>query len=192
MKKQPVFVADLFTKIIEKVSTNLLTSIKAAQAAVTGVDSTITGVHYLYGHKVDIKKKLQEKSQSQTFTFDKYPLIALFMDFAEDNPGNGKIKVKLQFIIGYHTEVQYDIEDRYKYVFKPILYPIYLDFLNEIAKSLKFTVQNAENIVHTKVDRPLWGKEGTYGTAAYIFSDVLDAIEIKNLDLEVDLSFCNK
>lgn len=185
MKTQPVYVVDIIDDMVKKVSLQLTPKLSL-------IENTITGVHYLYGHHNDIKKRLIEKTESNETKYTRYPLVALFQDFTETFDGSGKLKVKLQLIIGYHTEATAYMEDRYNKVFKPILYPIYSEFLEQISKSALFGSPETSTIKHEKIDRPHWGDPGAYGTTSYIFSDVLDAIEIRNIELSIDPSYCNK
>lgn len=185
MIPKPIYIVDIIDDIVQKVSTKITPQLSS-------YEDTITGVHHLYGHHNDIKKRLIEKTESNETKYQRYPLIALFQDFTETNDGTGKIKTKLQLIIGYHSEADSYMEDRYTKVFKPILYPIYQNFLEQISKSVLFGMPETSTIKHDKIDRPHWGDPGTYGTNSYIFSDVLDAIEIRNLELSIDPTYCRK
>lgn len=184
---QPVYIVDIIKDAVEQTSIKLLPTLQ-------GIQPTITGVHYLFGHAVEIKSRLQELNESTTLKFNKYPLIALFQDFVEKVSSNNLINVNLQFIIGFHSEQTMYFEDRYANVFKPILYPIYYEFLKQLANTKGIINVVNETIPHEKLDRPHWGNPAQYGNTGYIFTDVLDAIEIRSLNLTIDtLQFnCNK
>lgn len=70
-------------------------------------------------------------------------------------------------------------------IFKPTLYPIYIELINQIARSKYFKESTPELIKHTKTDRLFWGKTGIMGNEGLIFTDLLDVIEITNLQLSV-------
>jgi hypothetical protein len=187
MSQQPVYIVDIIGSAVAATSTKILAQLQVA-------NHTITGVHYLFGHAVEIKARLQELSEGTTSKFDKYPIIALFQDFVEVIKPNNIIKCKLQLIIGYHSENYKHYEDRYSEVFKPILYPVYYEFLKQLAYTKGVVEVVNETISHEKIDRPHWGNPAQYGNIGYIFTDVLDAIEIRSLDITIDtLAFgCNK
>lgn len=179
MEPKEVYIVDLIGEVVTKTSSALIDKLQV-------VDETITGVHYLYGHHNDIKTRLIEKTKSNEYKYSRYPLIALFQDFTESHDGTGVFKVKLQMIIGFHSSKDFYTDDRYLKVFKPILYPIYKEFLKQLSNHAAFTIKESEQIVHEKIDRPHWGDSAAYGTSSYIFGDVLDAIELRALELTVD------
>jgi len=182
--KQIVLV-DIFKSLVEKVSAAQLGSLQS-------FEPTITGVYFMHGHPLDIRKRLLEKNATNEERAKKYPLIALFQDFVEKNDVTGITTVNLQLIMGYYSEKDYFIEDRYNKIIKPILYPIYDEFLTQIANNVLFTVSQPHQIAHKKIDRPHWGNAGTYGTDSYIFGDVLDALEIRDLELKYEKGYCKK
>lgn len=179
MQAKDIYIVDLIGEVVDKVSIVLTEQLQL-------IDSTITGVHYEYGHHNDIKRKLIEKTKSNEYKFSRYPLIALFQDFPETWDKNGVCSVKLQLIIGFHSTKDFYSDDRYLKVFKPILYPIYKEFKKQLSNHSAFTIKEPEQIVHEKIDRPHWGDIAAYGTSSYIFGDVLDAVEIRGLELTVD------
>lgn len=191
IKQKPIYVFDEIGYVVEQVSNSL--TIQLQNRDINDVPTnSITGVHYTYGHPMDIKKKLMEMSQTNEHKFDRFPLVALFMPFTEKFDDNGRLNVDLQLILGHHSQIQIPVEEREEKVFKPVLYPMYMEFKKQLALNPVFTVQQEEGIVHEKIDRPHWGNSGEYGTVSYIFSEVLDCIEIRNLNLGLDPSYCGK
>lgn len=184
---KPVYLVDIFQEIVNKVSVKLLPKLQAIP------NTTITGVHYLYGHYNEIQRRLVDKSNSKTERYDRYPLIVLFQDFVI-RKGISNLgfygEANLQFIILYHTEKDAYSEDRMEDVFKPLLYPIYHEFLYQIARSGKFQLHSDKSISHEQIDRPHWGDPGIYGNEGYYFPDVLDGIELRNVLLKTDLNIC--
>ena len=153
-------VVESFAPIVTAVETKLLTSLQA-------YDNTITGVHYLYGHPIEIIQRLKQRDESDEFTFKKYPLVALFQDFPEDHTGQIGIpaEISLHLIIARGTDPKYVAEERYAKNFKPVLYPIYEELLKQITLSKTFMNYGVSTLQHTKIDRLYWGKEGLYGNA---------------------------
>lgn len=183
----PVFVADILRDLVGKVSTKLTPQL-------TAFDSMITGVHFDHGHPIEIIETLKQKDSSGTnLVFDKYPLVALFHDFPEvynQEPGF-QGQVTLHLIIARLTEPTYKADQRYDQNFKPVLYPIYAEFMKQIVHSKYFTgAQSVNQLSHTKIDRLYWGREGLYKNEGNIFNDWIDCIEIRDLQLKLNLNNC--
>ena len=185
---EPVYIVDIFSDIVTKVSAAKDDTGKTLTERLQAVQSTITGVHYLVGHYTEIKARLEGLSKMTAGRYDKYPLIALFQDFVETRGNSGGYygEVTLQLMILYHTNKSDYTEDRYTKVFKPILYLIYEELMRQIHKSTKTVTQSIDLIKHDKIDRPHWGNPAIYGPDGYILSDVLDGIEIRNLKLPIN------
>ena len=179
-----VYIVDVMREVVGRVSAKLTPSLIA-------LDSNITGVHYDHGHPLEIINTLADKDKSNTFTFRKYPLVALFQDFPESKGEIGfDSEVTLHMIIARSTVNTYKAQERYEKNFKPFLYPIYQELLNQIWLSKPFNVKSAGQIQHTKIDRLYWGKEGLYKNEGNVFNDFIDCIEIKDLKLKVNLKNC--
>jgi len=171
MNDEPVYVIDVMREIVSRVSAVVTPQLARAQP-------TITGVQCLVGHHNDIRNRLVSQKTG------KYPLIAVFQDFVErEGDASGYTYVDLQVLILYYTEKTSYTEDRYDKVFKPILYPIYLELLQQIKKHKHVHIISANRIEHDKIDRPHWGDPGTYGNKDYLLDDVLDGVELRNLKL---------
>lgn len=180
-----IYIVDLFDEIVSKVSAILTPSLQA-------LDSNITGVHYDYGHPKEIIESLMQKDKSNTFMFQKYPLVALFQDFPEriTNTVGAPNEVTLHLIIANSTKQTFKSNERYSRNFKPFLYPIYNELMKQISNSKHILNYGADNIQHTKIDRLFWGKEGLYGNEGNIFNDFLDIIEIRDLKFKTYLKNC--
>lgn len=174
-----IYVVDEIASVVEKTSQKL--------QSVLGKE-----VNYLYGHPLEIVNQLTLMTQSKNQGVKKYPLIGLFQDFREIKGERHGIesKVNLHLIIANGTQPNYTAPERYQHNFKPVLYPIYEEFLNQLFRHRQFTFPERERISHTKIDRLYWGKEGLYGNAGNIFNDYLDCIEIQNLQLLVKTKTC--
>jgi len=145
---------------------------------------------YLFGHRLDIANRLLIKDNDTVYKYQKYPLIALIMDFPE-TVGDGMAHYNLHVVILDATDPNYTIEDRYTKVFKPILYPLYYKFLEYLRRVGKFTwIQDQQYPPHTKIDRPFWGTVYDQGNSAYIFNDRLDAIELSDLKISKTIKLC--
>lgn len=146
--------------------------------------------YYIYGHRVEIAKRLLTKNKTQ----EKYPLIALRLDVPEKLFG-GVYHYKLNILIVEFTKTHLNAEQRYEATFKPTLYPIYKKFMDAVGNvgifSWKSDVQTGgEWPPHIKVDRPYWGIQEREGNTKNIFTDPLDAIEIVDLEINSRLKTC--
>lgn len=144
--------------------------------------------YFMYGHILDVIKRLAIKDTDDTEKFRKYPLIALIQDFEEQSVGRGIFEYTVpeaKVVIITDTLQSYTSDLRYERSFKPILYPIWQYLLKSIAKSSYFDVTSIEDIEYSKYDRVFWGKETVFGVDGSPFNDYLDAIEIRFKDLKV-------
>jgi len=156
-------------------------------------DDTFTGYdvpYYKYGHRKEIAKRLDEMNRSDEDKNKKYPLIALRLDTVEEI-SNGIWHFNLNIAIVNFTDRNYNSEQRYDQVYKPVLYPLYLRFIEALRQSGLF-FWDAESPIppHKKVDRLFWGTGTIEGNDKQIFSDPLDAIEILDLKLNQELKTC--
>lgn len=177
MTTNDIYIVDLFETIVANTATGLNTD-----------------VFYQYGNPLEIVENLQRISNATGFQDKKYPLIALFQDFDE---GKGKrldvcSEVNLHIIIATLTDQTLLAKDRYIASFKPILYPVYDEFLIQIKKSGFFIVSDERLIPHTKTDRLYWGRNGLFGQNNNLFNDYIDCIEITNLNLKIKSFNCKK
>lgn len=143
--------------------------------------------YYMYGHKLEVANRLLKKNRS----FQKYPLVFLVMDFPEENKDR-ILKCTLNIGLIASTKPEYNASERYTNVFKPVLYPLYKMFLEQLFESGLFFwdgKEDQQNPEHTKIDRPFWGTGGEQNQVGqkknekYIFNDPLDCIELVGLKL---------
>lgn len=174
---------------------NLIVIVDEIQAIVTAVDSVIfpslmvgsklynKHINFQPGSSFQIIQQLIETGGNPAAKGTKYPLIALFQPFPEDM-GKGSYKVSVtipKIVIACLTNNTDDVFKRYGQTFKPILYPIYDEFLNQLALYPKIVGNDKDLFKHTKLDVP--GSPPPADTAKQKFNDYLDAIHILNLQL---------
>lgn len=171
MTKQPVIIVDILNDVIDRVNAMRVTPVK-----------------FMYGPWREIEANLVEIAGAYELlggnTTGAYPLIAVIQDFPENREGLGGYyaDVTLPFvIIATLTDNTYKAPQRYSHTFKPVLYPIYSQFMDALARESRIIGNDPGMFQHTKYDRLYYGKE-TLGTAV---SDYVDAIELNNLKLTV-------
>lgn len=154
-------------------------------------------VNYNYGHPIEIANTLIELSKA-TITQDKrFPLLALITDFSEkkDSP-DYYCSASLYFLIANLTDPNLKADERTEVNFRPVLHPIYEEFIRQIQRSKHFMIQYDQNIPHTQTDRyywgrtgtfdnTMWGKSGLYAGEGNILNDKVDVIEISGLEIKV-------
>lgn len=176
----PVLV-DIFREIANNVNGAVLASLQT-------VNGNIVNVNYEPGVPKAINKKLEQWTNSETFEPKKYPLIGLIQPIDEVNGNNiglaetGNIRI----IICGLSQAEWDTTTRYENNFKPILYPVFDELLNQMFLSPYFLITDPNNISYTKRDWPFWDD----GKDTNPFSDILDIIEINFKSLKINLTYC--
>ena len=175
-----VITIDSADYVVDNVTTDTFDINAHSSLDFTGLEWKEKAPYYEFGHPNDIVSVLAEKNKSGVYQYQKYPLIALFQDFSENNKESG-MEASLNIIIANRTQPTYHANERYEKNFEPILYPIWeqLERALIISKNIQFL--NKDD--YTKIDRLYWGKQGLYGNEGNIFDDHIDAIEIQNLNL---------
>jgi len=179
---KPILIPRLFTKIVERTSLKLVNSLR-------DVDEAITGIHYIYGHPLEVLNTLMLMSGDADLRFKKYPLITLFLDIKETSSPGFYSEADLHFLIITGTNPNYTAPQREDFSFTPILHPIYGEFIEQIRKSGLFSFEGSTPKPYERFDRLFWGKEGLYGVEGNIFNDNIDAIEFK-IRLKVKTQNC--
>lgn len=138
---------------------------------------------YLYGHRREIANRLSKKGVNASEKYKKYPLIALRLDTSERVVGD-MTHYTLNLAIVHATKPGYTAEERYINVFKPILYPLYDLFMEELRNTGGFWWEGQRSRPeHIKIDRPFYGVPSNEGNVKQLFADPLDAIEIVDLKI---------
>lgn len=181
--KGSYIIVDEVAAVVAKVSTRLTAKLQEA-------DPYTTGVHFLHGHLAEVVETLRQKNDVEEERYKKYPLIALIHDYPENvtNAPGIQSEPELRLIIVNSTDPTYKAPQRLELNFKPVLYPIYEAFIEELTKSV--LNMGYGKPPHRKTDRLYWGREKLIGNAANIFEDWVDCIELQNLKLKVKSKLC--
>lgn len=176
MKQAPLYIVDIIGDVVKAVDTVLFPTLNKH-------------IFYTYGRSIQILNKLQALNQGITTQNTKYPLFALFQDFPQQRGGNAyDCTVRFPKIsIAMLTTSTDEPPERYCKTFKPVLYPIYLEFLNQLVRHPNVVGDDPGAIPHTQWDRPGTQPEGSK------LNEYLDAIEIQDLQLTFKtVSKCTK
>lgn len=139
--------------------------------------------YYIYGHPKEIAGIFTVSEMVPNLKNQRYPVICLFMDFEEDMfpAENQWCEANLWIAIVNRTDKSYTTAQRYQHNFKPVLYPIYLKFLETIQQNqLRTLYLKPKRIEHKKKDCPFYSTEGKEQN---VLNDFVDAIELKELKL---------
>ncbi len=152
----------------------------------TGEDSwKAQAPYFIDGHLLDVANQLLQKDGSVApVKFKKYPLIVLEQDFTIDKLDGPIAKASLNFVIVNSTKAEYTTEQRREFNFTPTLDPLYSEFIQALDNFIGIGV-NSENWDVTR--RYYWGSQLVEKN---IFNDRLDAIELRNIEIEVTIN-CN-
>lgn len=181
---KPFFVVDAIGEVVKAVNTAKLESLKVQKPE-------IVGVNYLYDTPKRINEKLAAMTQDPVEGGKKFPLVALLQPFDENIGGvvgtNGTLNMTIIFC--HYTDKTIYSNQRYESTFKPILYPIYFEFLKQLTLFGKyfFISGGVSSIQHRKRDYPYSG----YLTDQQVkqpFNDALDIIEISITNLKTYLT----
>lgn len=172
----PVLV-DIFGDIVTATSAKVTPLLKV-------VKPEVLAVNYLYGMPLEIVKVLTQYVD----TPQKYPLIALFMPIQEINGTDIGIAEtgNLRFVIAGFSQQNWRTSERYANNFKPILYPILDEFLNQMFLDRRLFIADVGQIDYTKKDWPFWDDAKDKNP----FNDILDVIEINFTKLKINLTYC--
>lgn len=135
------------------------------------------------GHLLDVANRLAVKDQSiAPEKHKKYPLIVLEQDINMVKFNGPIAQAPLNFAIVNQTKSEYNTKQRREFNFTPVLDPLYADFIAALDKFLGVTILSEEWEV---TRRYYWGSQFV---DANIFNDHLDAIEVKNIEIETTIT----
>jgi hypothetical protein len=139
-----------------------------------------------YGTRKTIDAKLLEKNSGQ-LSYQKFPLIALRLPVTLTTT-NGITTAEFNILIATFTNKQYKPQERIENVFKPILYPLLYKFLDRVKVTGYFAGYRND---YTHIDRLFYGTDqGDEQNIANVFTDPLDAIEVRDLNLNYFVDEC--
>lgn len=143
-------------------------------------------VYYKYGHPKEIAKRLQELTNSPTEAHKKFPLIILFTDITieKDTPGFYG-SARLRMLVANITQPQLISEERTEQNFKPVLHPIKDELIKQIGLHGQFTYE--EELTYDETDMYFYGSQINDKN---IFNDYIDAIELKNIRINIKNKIC--
>jgi len=165
-----VYVVDLIRDIVTATNTAVIAELKAAKPF-------IQAINFIPGTEAEINEVLTMMSQQFSQDGKQWPLFALLMSFGESKAPLVGIDgtADLNILIAMGSNNTDKTPARYDNTFRPVLYPIYLEFLNQLYFSPKFDTELPDHIQHTKIDFPYYSADKDVN----VFNSYVDAIQIK-------------
>ena len=175
----------VFGEVVDAVRTEMLATIQA-------YDPTVQTIRYEYCNMVELQKIVKDAQANLTERKKIFPMIVYVLDVAIDrgtgnSPMYGQIPNATILILN-HTKHTYSSKEREQKNFTPILRPLYYTVLKQMARHAGFNVQSERKIPHRVIDHFFWGQDANTvnAIAAYV-----DAIEITDLQLDLNWHYCN-
>ena len=146
---------------------------------------------YEYGHPKEIQQTLMEKTKSLATKDDKYPLLILFLDFEEERGQSVKkyvTEASVNMVLITATDRNYKAAERLENIFKPILWPLYEEFVYRCQMSPMFDTNEQFKIPHDKKDQYFYSAD--LAKEQNVFAAYLDAVEINNFEIKLQITGC--
>lgn len=192
MTTQPVYIDDIIEEINQAVSDSILATIIANETAALG-SSLIKQIRFSKSSFDELIENLFQADKSGVQRFNKFPLTHLVQDMVINRGTDvgiyGTAVINIIFI--HQTQSIYKIEDRDAKVFKPVLWPMYYSFFEQLKKNNWIFQSDATTgeFPHRVIKHAFWGDRQLQGSKN-ILNDYVDAIEVQNLQLKINYSNC--
>lgn len=186
----PVYIDDIIGDVVNLVETSILETIKASETTVLG-GTKIQQIRYSKSSYNELLETLAQADGSGEERFNKYPLVHLVQDVVVERGSEVGIfgTASLNIVFIHQTEQTYKVEDRDEKVFKPVLWPMYFDFLAQLYNSKWFVTSDSGEYRHQVIKRAYWGNR-KLKSSELILNDFVDAIEVRNLQLKFYFKNC--
>lgn len=192
MTTQPVYIEDIIGEVVDATSNVILPVIKANEIAALG-STNIQQIRYSKSSFDELIETLSQADKSSEERFNKYPLTHLIQDITVDRGADAGVygTAVINIIFAHQTVQTYKMDDRDNLVFKPVLWPIYCEFMNQLKKSswIFGSWDTTGEFKHRVIKRAFWGNRNLQGSKN-ILNDYVDAIEIQNLQLKFNFTNC--
>lgn len=180
---QPEYIlTDVFSGIVTKAAGNLTAMLASISAS--------AGLHFYYGYLTELNDTLAQKDKTSTGSVTKYPFIWLEQPFTVINSSDNYYSTAtMKLFIVMESSASYKAAQRMELVYKPVLYPVYTELMNQINKSSAFIIPGGiTRIQHSKTDYYFFSDASGKRS---VFNDVVDCICISGLKLNVNPKVCN-
>jgi hypothetical protein len=148
-------------------------------------------IYWFCGDIVEIIGELKKLSEAKSTKAMRFPMVALLRDFPEAKGQEIGIysEPTVTLLICTRTEPTYNTQKRKEISFKPVLHPIWEALEKQINWGREFLTSGI-GLDYTQIDHYFYGRESIYGKEANIFTDFIDCVEIRNLNLKFKQENC--
>jgi len=140
-------------------------------------------LNYQYGYVNELKETLATFDKTAEYAVKKFPLVYLVQPFTITR-GDFKVFGKangLEIFIINETIQHKTAPQRMTDNFKPVIYPVYRELINQFSKSHAFAEAIPGKIVHKTTDLYYWGDN----QQDKMINDVFDCMFITGLNLTI-------
>jgi hypothetical protein len=139
-------------------------------------------LNYQHGYVDELKETLVQYGKTEKFSKKKYPLVWLVEPFTVERGDIGWYGTTkdLRIFIIAPTDKDYKAQQRIDTVFKPVLYPIYRELLEQFALTVIFKQVIVDTLPHNVTNRYFWGEE-----QQKIIGDIFDCMELSNIRIKI-------
>lgn len=146
-------------------------------------------VNFIWGDSAYIREYLFTLKKSSATAPYRFPLIGLYSPF-DETVRDGGVSASVNLILAVNTLPDYTNEQRLEVSFKGVLRPLYEDFMEAVKRTRMFDVPYSGSFNHTYTENFSFGKRGALDVDGKEVDEKIDAIEIKNLDLNLKTLNC--
>lgn len=137
-------------------------------------------LNYQYGYVTELNETLNEYSKTAAFKALKFPLVWLAQPFTVKRDSIEYFgRATVDVFIFNRTDKILKAADRMANNFKPTIYPIYRELIEQISRHAAFDNQDDSAIRHETTDRYYW--DGINPT----ITDIVDWMYIKGLEINI-------
>jgi hypothetical protein len=140
-------------------------------------------LNYQYGYVREFNETMESWGKSSVDHVKKFPCVYLLQPFTYERGivgFYGRFNNIRLFIITSEANKTKKAEERMTTNFKPVIYPIYRELLNQIDLSIAFSTQGVQRIKHNVTDRYYWGD-----SQQQFLNDAVDCMEINGMQLDM-------
>lgn len=144
-------------------------------------------LNYQYGYIQELDETLQQWEKDPAKFSLKFPLVWLAEPFIITRSGNSGLygTTKADLFLINNTDKVWKASERMEYNYKPILYPIYRELLNQIAISEVLSNTGITDTPHTITKGYYWGEN-----QKSVLMDAVDCLKVGSTELLIKNNYC--
>lgn len=142
----------------------------------------LPALNYQYGYVKELQEHLEQWGKSEAKAALKFPLVWIKQPFTvvRNTQGFFGIVSDLSMFVIHSTAPELKAKKRMTDKFKPVIYPIYREIINQIDLSPVFSNLGIPDIPHRFTDRYYWGED-----QKTVIPDAVDVMEINFQTLRI-------